>query len=101
MGPFAEGKNNIFKNELLLSLAGKYNKTIGNIILRWLIQRGVVVIPKSVHKERIIENFKVFDFELSSEDVETIKSLDMKSSSFFDHRDPQMVKWLGTRKLNI
>ncbi len=100
-GPFAEGKNNIFQNELLLSIAGKYRKTVAQVILRWLTQRGVVVIPKSIRKERIVENFNIFDFELSPEDMEAIVSLDMKTSSFFDHRDPAMVKWLGTRKLDI
>jgi len=100
-GPFAEGKNNIFKNELLHSIAGKYKKSISQLILRWLIQRRVVVIPKSVRKERIIENFDVFDFELSDEDMAAIVSLDTKKSMFFDHRDPEMVKWLGTRKLNL
>jgi len=100
-GPFAEGKNNIFQNELLLSIAGKYRKTVAQVILRWLTQRGVVVIPKSVRKERIVENFNIFDFELGSEDTEAIISLDTKVSSFFDHRDPEMVKWLGTRKLDL
>lgn len=100
-GPFAEGKNNIFQNELLLSIAGKYQKTVAQVILRWLTQRGVVVIPKSVRKERMVENFSIFDFELSSEDMDAIKALDTKVSSFFDHRDPAMVKWLGTRKLDI
>ena len=100
-GPFAEGKNNIFQNELLLSIARKYQKTVAQVILRWLTQREVIVIPKSVRKERIIENFNIFDFELSPEDREAIVSLDTKTSSFFDHRDPAMVKWLGTRKLDI
>ena len=100
-GPFAEGKNNIFKNETLLSIAGKYKRTVAQVILRWLTQRGVVVIPKSVHKERVIENFNVFDFELSPEDMNTIKALDTKVSSFFDHHDPEMVKLIGSRKLNI
>jgi 2,5-diketo-D-gluconate reductase A len=100
-GPFAEGKNNIFKNELLLSIAGKYKKSVAQVILRWLTQRGVVAIPKSVRKERILENFNVFDFELSDEDMGSIASLDTKKSMFFDHRDPAMVKWLGSRKLNI
>jgi diketogulonate reductase-like aldo/keto reductase len=100
-GPFAEGKHNIFENELLLSIAGKYRKTVAQVILRWLTQRGVVVIPKSVRKERIVENFNIFDFELSSEDMDAIRALDTKVSSFFDHRDPAMVKWLGTRKLDI
>ena len=100
-GPFAEGKHNIFQNELLLSIAGKYGKTVAQVILRWLTQRGVVVIPKSVRKERIVENFNILDFELSAEDMNAIKALDTKVSSFFDHRDPAMVKWLGTRKLDI
>jgi len=100
-GPFAEGKNNIFENELLLSMAEKYKKTVAQVILRWLTQRGVVVIPKSVRKERIVENFSIFDFELSPEDMDAIGTLDTKVSSFFDHRDPKMVKRLGTVKLDI
>ena len=100
-GPFAEGKHNIFQNELLLSIAEKYRRTVAQVILRWLTQRGVVVIPKSVRKERIVENFNIFDFELSPEDMNAIVSLDTKVSSFFDHRDPAMVKWLGTKKLDI
>jgi 2,5-diketo-D-gluconate reductase A len=93
--PFAEGQHNIFENEVLLSLAGKYQKTVAQIILRWLTQRGIVAIPKSVRKERIEENFDVFDVELSPEDMEAIATLDRKESSFFDHRDPAMVKALG------
>ena len=100
-GPFAEGKNNIFQNELLLSIAGKYRKTVAQVILRWLTQRGVVVIPKSIRKERIVENFNIFDFELSPEDMDAIISMDTKVSSFFDHRDPEVVKRLGNVKLDI
>jgi diketogulonate reductase-like aldo/keto reductase len=100
-GPFAEGKNNIFTNELLLSLAAKHKKSVAQIILRWLTQRGVVAIPKSVRKERIIENFNIFDFILNSDEMNSIVSLDTGKSLFFDHRDPEMVKWLGTRKLDI
>jgi 2,5-diketo-D-gluconate reductase A len=100
-GPFAEGKHDIFENELLLSIAERHKKTVAQVILRWLTQREVVVIPKSVRKERIAENFNIFDFELSPEDMEAIRSLDTKVSSFFDHRDPAMVKWLGTRTLDI
>jgi 2,5-diketo-D-gluconate reductase A len=100
-GPFAEGKNNLFHNELLLSICKKYGKTIAQVVIRWLTQRGVVAIPKSVRKERMEENFNVFDFELSDEDMETIKALDTNASAFFDHRDPAMVKWLGERKLNV
>jgi 2,5-diketo-D-gluconate reductase A len=99
-GPFAEGRNNIFQNELLLSIAGKYGKSVAQVILRWLIQREVVVIPKSVRKERIVENFDVFNFELSAEDMDAIVTLDTKASLFFDHRDPKMVKMLGEAKLN-
>jgi len=100
-GPFAEGKNNIFQNELLADIGKKYNKTIAQVILRWLTQRGVIAIPKTVRKERVKENFNIFDFELSAEDMETIKILDTKASAFFDHRDPAMVKWLGERKLDV
>jgi len=100
-GPFAEGRNDIFKNELLASIGQKLNKSIAQVILRWLTQRGVVVIPKSVRKERIIENFNIFDFELSAEDMTSISTLDTGKSLFFDHRDPAMVKWLGERKLDI
>ncbi|HEX7315626.1 MAG TPA: aldo/keto reductase [Pyrinomonadaceae bacterium] len=98
-GPFAEGRNNIFQNELLLSVAGKYGKTVAQVILRWLTHREVVVIPKSVRKERIVENFNIFDFELSAEDMAAIATLDTKQSLFFDHRDPAMVKVLGEFKL--
>ena len=94
--PFAEGKNNIFQNEILLSIAGKYNKSVAQIILRWLTQRDIVVIPKSVRKERIIENFNIFDFELSKEDMEKIVTLNTDQSSFFSHRDPEMVRFLSS-----
>lgn len=99
-GPFAEGKNNIFSNGLLLSVAAKYKKSIAQVILRWLIQRNIIAIPKSVRKERMEENFSIFDFELSAADMEAIKTLDTKTSSFFDHRDPVMVKMLGEYKIN-
>jgi 2,5-diketo-D-gluconate reductase A len=98
-GPFAEGRNHIFENKLLLSIGEKYNKSVAQLILRWLTQRGVVVIPKSVRKERIKENFNIFDFSLSEEDMNAIKELDTKESLFFDHRDPAMVKRLGSYKL--
>lgn len=99
-GPFAEGKNNLFQNELLTSIGQKYNKSIAQVVIRWLMQRGVVTIPKSVHKERMKENLNVFDFELSKDDMDAIKTLDTNESLFFDHRDPKMVKLLGERKLN-
>jgi diketogulonate reductase-like aldo/keto reductase len=99
--PFAEGKNDIFQNELLLSIAAKHKKSIAQVILRWLVQRGVIVLSKSVRKERMTENISVFDFELSAEDMAEITTLDTKTSSFFDHRNPEMVKWLGNRKLDV
>ena len=93
--PFAEGKNNMFQNETLAAIAGKYGKSIAQVILRWLIQRNIVVIPKSIRKERIIENFNVFDFELTKEDMKKIAALDTNTSCFFSHRDPKMVEWLS------
>jgi diketogulonate reductase-like aldo/keto reductase len=98
-GPFAEGKNGLFSNEALQSIGGKHGKSVAQVVLRWLIQRGIVAIPKSVRRERMAENFAVFDFELDEGDVAAITALDQKASSFFDHRDPAMVKSLGTRKL--
>lgn len=100
-GPFAEGRNNIFENPLLRTIADNHHKTVAQIILRWLTQRGVVAIPKSVRKERIAENFNVFDVELSPEDMAAIATLDTKTSSFFDHRDPKVVKALGQAKRPI
>ena len=98
-GPFAEGKNGLFSNEILADIGAKHGKTIAQVVLRWLIQRGIVAIPKSVRKERMAENFAVFDFALDDQDIAAIATLDQKASAFFDHRDPAMVKWLGTRKL--
>jgi 2,5-diketo-D-gluconate reductase A len=100
-GPFAEGKNDIFNNELLKNIARKYNKTVAQVILRNLTQRGVIVIPKSVKKDRMTENFNIFDFNLSDDDMAIITTLDTNQSLFFDHRDPAMVKWLGERILDI
>jgi len=98
-GPFAEGKNNIFQNPLLRSIAEEHHKTVAQVIVRWLTQRGVVAIPKSVRPERIAENFNVFDFDLTPDNMAAIATLDTKTSSFFDHRDPMMVKWISERKL--
>lgn len=98
-GPFAEGKNGLFQNNLLQSIGAKYNKSVAQVVLRWLTQRGVVAIPKSVRKERMEENVNSLDFTLSADDMNAIKSLDTNASLFFDHRDPAMVKWLGERKL--
>ena len=99
-GPFAEGKNDLFHNKTLAKIGKKHKKSIAQVVLRWLTQRGIVAIPKTVNKERMQENFNIFDFELSNEDMLAFKPLDQKKSSFFDHRDPIMVKWLGERNLN-
>ncbi len=99
-GPFAEGKNNIFGNEVLVSIAERHGKTVAQVILRWLAQRDIVVIPKSVRKERMAENFDIFNFELTEEDMNAIRQLDTGASLFFDHRDPAMVKLLGEAKRN-
>ena len=99
--PFAEGKNNIFQNAVLIAIANKHNKSAAQVILRWLVQRDVVVLSKSVKKERMVENFDIFGFELSEDDMNAIKTLDTKTSSFFDHRDPEWVKRLSGRKLDI
>ena len=99
--PFAEGRNNIFQNETLLSIGAKYNKSVAQVILRWVVQKGIIALAKTVHRERMIENISIFDFELNAEDMAAIATLDTNTSSFFDHRDPKMVKWLGERKLDI
>ncbi len=99
--PFAEGRNNIFQNEVLVSIAAKHHKSAAQVILRWVIQRGIIALAKSTRKERMVENISVFDFELSVEEMAAIASLDTKTSSFFDHRNPDMVKWLGERKLDV
>jgi len=93
-GPFAEGRNGIFSNEVLKAIGEKYNKTIAQVALRYLIQNGVVVIPKSTHKERMLQNFDVFDFQLSNEDMNLIAKLDKEESAFFSHYDPQTVEFL-------
>jgi len=99
--PFAEGRQNIFQNELLKSIAAKHKKSVAQVILRWVIQRGIIALAKTTSKDRMTENISVFDFELSAEDMATISTLDTKTSSFFDHRNPEMVKWLGKRKLDV
>lgn len=99
-GPFAEGRNNMFQNEVLAAIGAKYHKSVAQVILRWLTQRGVVAIPKSVRKERIAENFQIFDFELSSEDMETILKMDQAKTAFFDHRDPSLIQWMKNYKVD-
>lgn len=93
-GPFAEGRNNFFSNETLTTIGEQHGKSVAQVALRFLIQRGVVVIPKSTHKERMIENLDVFSFELSQEEMASIATLDKNESLFFSHRDPEIVKWL-------
>jgi 2,5-diketo-D-gluconate reductase A len=89
------------RNELLLSIAAKHHKSVAQVILRWLVQRGIIALAKTTRRERMIENISVFDFELSTEDLAAITTLDTKTSTFFDHRDPEKVKWLGERKLDV
>lgn len=91
--PFGEGRNNLFTNETLVSIGKKYNKSSAQVMLRWLIQRGVIVACKSTHIERMQENINVFDFELTEEDMNSIKTLDTSNSLFFSHNDPNMVEW--------
>jgi len=97
--PFAEGQHGIFQNEVLVSIAAVHRKSVAQVILRWLTQRGVVAIPKSVRPDRIAENFSVFDFELSPKEMEAIATLDTKVSSFFDHRNGEQVKRLSQARL--
>lgn len=99
--PFAEGRNQIFVNPTLLAVARKHNKSVAQVILRWLVQRNIVALAKSVRKERMVENFGVLDFELSMDDMAAIATLETGTSSFFDHRDPEKVKWLGQRQLDV
>lgn len=91
--PFGEGRNGLFENETLKEIGEKYGKTTAQVMLRWHIQRGVIVIPKSVHKERMIENFEIFDFSLTEEDMQKIAQMDTATSAFFSHQDPAMVEW--------
>lgn len=93
--PFAEGKHGLFTNDVLSQIADNHHKGVGQVVLRWLYQRGVVTLAKSVHKERMEQNINIFDFELTEEEMKLIQQLDMKESAFFDHRDPKMVERLG------
>jgi 2,5-diketo-D-gluconate reductase A len=99
--PFAEGRNNLFSNPVLTEIGKQYGKSVGQVVLRWLVQRGVVVLAKSVRKERMRENIDVLDFELSDADMIRIAPMDTATSSFFSHRDPAMVEWLTARKLDV
>lgn len=99
--PFAEGRNNLFTNPVLTEIGKQYGKSVGQVVLRWLVQRGVVALAKSVRKERMQENIAVLDFELSEADINKITALDTATSSFFSHRDPAIVEWLTARKLDV
>jgi 2,5-diketo-D-gluconate reductase A len=99
--PFAEGRNNLFQNDALVSIAAKYGKSVGQVVLRWLVQRQIVALAKTVRRERMAENLDVFDFSLDDGDVAAIAALETGTSSFFSHRDPAMVKWMAERRLDI
>lgn len=99
-GPLAEGQKNIFQNETLMKISKKYNKSVAQVILRWHVQRGVVIIPKSVHKERIEENISIWDFDLSDIDMEAIAAMDLGHSEIIDHSSPETAKWLNSYKIH-
>lgn len=99
--PFAEGKNNLFQHPLLESIGTKHKKSIGQVILRWIYQRGIVSVAKTINKARMQENIDIFDFELSAAEMVQITSIDTNKSMFFSHHDPAMVEWLTGRKLDI
>lgn len=99
--PFAEGRNNLFQNEVLKEIGDKYNKSIAQVVLRWLIERDIVVLAKSVNPERMAQNIDVFDFNLTDEDKRKIATLEQSNSQFFSHADPEMIKFLSSRQLNV
>lgn len=99
--PFAEGRNNLFQNERLVAIAERNGKTVGQVVLRWLVHRGIVALAKSVRKERMLENLAIFDFELSDDDMKVVAALETGTSSFFSHRDPAIVRWMSERKLGL
>ncbi len=93
--PFAEGRNNMFDNEVLLSIAKKHDKSVAQVILRWLYQRGIVSLAKSTHENRIKENFDIYSFSLDEDDIKLIEALDKRESIFFSHQDPAIIEWFG------
>jgi 2,5-diketo-D-gluconate reductase A len=99
--PFAEGRNNLFQNEVLVEVGRKYGKSVGQVVLRWIVQRGIVALAKSVRKERMAANLDIFDFRLDDADLARIATLETGTSSFFSHRDPAIVKWMSERKLDL
>lgn len=99
--PFAEGRNNLFINEKLVGIGRKHGKSVAQVVMRWLVQRGIVALAKSVRKDRMVENLSVFDFVLDEDDLVCIASLETGRSAFFSHRDPAIVKWMAERRLDI
>ncbi len=99
--PFAEGRNNLFQNEVLAGIGRKHGKSVGQVVLRWIVQRGIVALAKSVRQERMAENLAIFDFQLDEADLAQIATLETGTSSFFSHRDPAIVKWMSERKLAL
>lgn len=99
--PFAEGRNGLFEHPVLTAIGNKYGKSVGQVVLRWLLQRGIVSLAKSVRKERMVENFAINDFALNADDMLHIAALDTATSAFFSHRDPAIVEWLAARKLDV
>ena len=100
-GPFAEGRNNMFSDPTLTSIGNAHGKSVGQVVLRWLIQRDVIAIPKSVRPARMQENFDVFDFELTTDEMDRIAAMDTGASLFFDHRDPAIVSQFSQRHLDV
>lgn len=99
--PFAEGRNSLFQNDKLIAIGAAHGKSVGQVVLRWLVQRGIVALAKSVRKERMAENLDVFDFELSASQMADIATLETGTSSFFSHRDPERVRWMSERRLDV
>lgn len=99
--PFAEGRNNLFNQPVLVEIGKKYGKSVGQVVLRWLLQRNVVSLAKSVRQERLLENINIFNFELSMTEMNQITAMDTATSAFFSHRDPAMIEWLTSRKLDV
>ncbi|MGV0961211.1 MAG: aldo/keto reductase [Limnohabitans sp.] len=99
--PFAEGRNNLFHNEVLLAIGARHGKSVAQVVLRWLVQRGIGALAKTVNKERMAENLAVFDFRLDDADIARITALNTNASSFFSHLDPAIVKWMAERHLDI
>lgn len=99
--PFAEGRNNLFSQPVLVEIGKKYGKSVGQVVLRWLLQRNIVSLAKSVRKERLLENINIFDFDLSMTEMNQITAMDTATSAFFSHRDPAMIEWLTSRKLDV